>query len=197
MKTQKEKWVDFYKFPDTYEVSDMGKLRNKITKKISNPILSKEGYYSYSIYQNGKRYRFRANRVVYFSFNPQTPTYLDIHHLDHNKKNNKLSNLGAIDRRTHSSMHAKIRILAGTANPPPISKKGAENHNFNGFVLALCPKTFEVKHKMAGVYELESLGFNRGNVYSVIRGTRKSHKGFTFVKDFKYSQIEVGQYFSK
>jgi hypothetical protein len=191
MNTQKEKWVDAYYFPEKYEVSNFGKLRNKLTKKLHKPSKRKEGYYQTTLVQNGNKIYVRINRLVYLSFYPDTPLHLHIHHLDHDRANNKLSNLGAIDIRAHSSMHVQMRIMSGNFN----LIKGKKHPSFKGTIVALCPKTYEIKHVIIGRHEIDSLGFNFSAVYKVLRNELKSYKGFTFKRTLDDSTLKVGKIF--
>jgi hypothetical protein len=192
MKVIKEKWVDTYYFPEKYEVSNFGRLRNKLTKKLHKFTKSKEGYYHTTLTQNGNKIYARANRLVYLSFYPDTPLHLHIHHLDHDRANNRLSNLGAMDNRAHNSMHVQMRILSGNFN----LVKGKKHPSFKGTIVALCPKTYEIKHVIVGRHEIESLGFNFSAVYKVLRNELKSYKGFIFKRSIDNSNIQVGKIFN-
>jgi hypothetical protein len=195
MKIVKEKWADGYYFPDKYEVSDLGRVRNKITKRIYKASLERTGYLSIFLRNKGQRVFVRVHRLVYLSFNPQTPLSLNVHHLDHIRNNNKLSNLGAIDHKTHASMHAKIRISSGTF--PQILKKGAENISYKGRVIAICPQTNIIKHIMCGKSEMRNLGFRSSKISLVVNGFRKRHRGLFFKRIPDILNFKVGQLFSE
>lgn len=53
----------------------------------------------------GKRHNKYLHRVVFEAFNGEVPNR-DVHHIDENKRNNSLDNLEAVERSSHSSMHA-------------------------------------------------------------------------------------------
>jgi hypothetical protein len=188
MNTQKEKWVDAYYFPEKYEVSNFGILRNKLTKKLHKSSQNKDGYYHTSLAQNGNKIYVRTHRLVYLSFYPDTPLHLHIHHLDHDPVNNRLSNLGAMDNRAHNSMHVQMRIMSGNFN----LVKGKKHPSFKGTIVALCPKTYEIKYVIVGRHEIESLGFNFSAVYKVVRNELKSYKGLIFKRVNDISDIKIG-----
>lgn len=48
----------------------------------------------------------RLHRVVWEYFNGSIPTGYDIHHKDHNKKNNDIENLTCVSRKEHRRIHA-------------------------------------------------------------------------------------------
>jgi hypothetical protein len=192
MKTQIEKWIDAYYFPEKYEVSSFGKVRNKITKKIYKISIDSNGYKIIMLREKGQRITTRLHRLVYLSFNPSTPLSLNIHHLDHDKSNNKLSNLGAIDHKTHASIHAKLRISYGTFTS---YKKGSKNFRYKGRVIALCPETYKIKHIMCGSYEMKSLGFCDSGVSRAVNNYTKHYKKLFFKRIPDNLNVKIGDIF--
>lgn len=180
MKVKKEKWVDTYYFGHKYEISNTGVVRHKSTKKVYKTAVSYKGYEIITINYKSKRITIPVHRLEYLSFFPDTPISQDIHHLDGVKLNNKLSNLGAIDKRVHCSMHIRERIKLGTWHLNKTPRYGADNSQFKGTIFAICPKTNEIVHQINGTLELRKLGFHSSNVSRVILGQRKKHKGFIF-----------------
>ena len=63
----------------------------------------KSGYYL-SSYIEGKR--IRLHRYIWEKVNGKIPKGYDIHHIDHNKDNNDISNLELISSITHQKIHA-------------------------------------------------------------------------------------------
>jgi hypothetical protein len=192
MKKEKEIWVDSYYYPEQYEVSNLGRLRNKKTQLIRKPSLDNDGYFKFNLSNKSKQITITAHRLTYLSFNPKTPLSLNIHHIDNNKTNNKLKNLGAIDHKSHSSLHAKIRLAMGTLHLVSAPKKGINNHSCNGSVIAICPNTFQIKYKMAGNYEMKKLGFQPSGISKAINGQLKQYKKFVFKRISKTSTIKIG-----
>jgi hypothetical protein len=64
-----------------------------------------------------------------------------------------------------------------------------------GFVIAICPNTFEVKYKMAGNYEMKNLGFHPASVSKAIKGKVKQYKNFIFKRIPFNLNVEIGQIF--
>lgn len=61
------------------------------------------GYKQIKLRLNGKRYNRYVHRLVWEAFNGPIPENFEINHIDHDKSNNKLSNLELV---THSeNMH--------------------------------------------------------------------------------------------
>lgn len=85
-----EKWVDTYCCPDV-EVSNLGRVRDKITHKRHKGTLDKKtGYVLVSI----KNKTYKLHRIVLKSFtNPEEEKDQIVDHIDGNRTNNCLSNL--------------------------------------------------------------------------------------------------------
>lgn len=88
-----EDWKTSVEFP-AYEVSTLGRIRNKATGKILKPLLDK-GYHRVNIYEAGKMYRRSVHRLVLSAFipNEDAKTKCQVNHKDGNKTNNHLENL--------------------------------------------------------------------------------------------------------
>lgn len=93
-----EKWVGLkYKdidFSSKYEISNLGKVRNKETKQILKTYLDKDGYVLIALREpgtTGSPKCMRIHRLLMWNFVKQCD--LEIDHIDMNKQNNDLSNL--------------------------------------------------------------------------------------------------------
>ena len=90
-----ENFIDIPGF-DNYQVSDMGRVRNKTTGKIKKNSLNKRNGYLFSgLMNNGKFYNKRVHQLVAMAFLNHTPcgNKIVVHHIDEDKTNNNLSNL--------------------------------------------------------------------------------------------------------
>jgi len=84
-----EKWKTIKDFPN-YEISNMGKCRNK-NKKFLQGTQVKSGYLKYGLgYNNRKK---SAHRLVALAFLPNPNNYNSVDHIDRNKLNNNVDNL--------------------------------------------------------------------------------------------------------
>jgi hypothetical protein len=181
MKKDKEIWVDSYSDPHLYSVSNMGRVKNK--KR--NTFLSVNQQRGYNLVSLRKKQR-RLARLVYFSFNPKTPKYLHIHHKDHNRSNDRLNNLEPIDQKLHTSMHNKIR---GT-KPPSLS--GKNNPRWKGRIIAINLVTKKIDYIMSSPSEMKSCGFLPAAIYSVICGTKNTHRNYFFKRINNDFHVNVG-----
>ena len=87
-----EHWV---KYNDIYEVSDLGRLKNIKTNKITFGSINKNSGY---IRWNLQGHEEQAHRLIYKLFHPEE-TIKFINHIDGNRNNNKLSNLENVSQR--------------------------------------------------------------------------------------------------
>lgn len=91
---EKEQWV---KYNDTYEVSDLGRLKNVKTNRITFGCISKNSGY---VRWNLQGHEEQAHRLVYKLFHPDE-TILTINHIDGCRNNNRLSNLENVSQRVN------------------------------------------------------------------------------------------------
>jgi len=191
MSIQKEIWVDSYCFPERYLVSNLGRVFNKRTKKFMKIGLDGRKQYPYLIlaYKNQKK-GYRLHRLVYLSFYPNTDISNDIHHLDQNIFNNKLSNLQALPHGAHRSMHA---ILSGKKPPLLIGK---DNPHFKGRIVAINEKTQAITHIFSGESDIKlNSEFSPSRVYEVARAVKKLHKNHYFKRIPNDLNVEIGEIF--
>ena len=87
-KQEKETWKVIKGFSN-YEVSTLGKLRNKGTK-VQLKLNEKGGYYHVSITNNEKKSKsMKIHRLIALTFIPNAENKETVNHIDHNKLNNK------------------------------------------------------------------------------------------------------------
>lgn len=89
-----EEWVDCC-FSDKHEVSNLGRVRDKLTKRLLGYKNSK-GYLSVGF---GQQSNLALHRVIYFSFHPELLQDKDLYVIDHvngKRDDNRIENLRAI-----------------------------------------------------------------------------------------------------
>ncbi|MGN1342040.1 MAG: NUMOD4 domain-containing protein [Bacilli bacterium] len=87
----KEEWKKINDFD--YEISNLGNLRTLNTKELKKLQLDKDGYYTTTLWKNGKSYFKRINRLVAEAFIPNPDNLPVVNHKDENKSNNHVDNL--------------------------------------------------------------------------------------------------------
>lgn len=86
-----EIWEDIKGYPN-YEVSNLGRVKNKNRNKIIKNFFNK-GYKLVSLNKNNKRKTFRLHRLVAEAFIPNPDNLPQVNHKDEDKTNNRVDNL--------------------------------------------------------------------------------------------------------
>ncbi len=86
-----EEWREFQKY-NNYEVSNLGKVRNKKTGRILKSACN-GGYLSVGLSRNGKSKTFRVHQLVGLCFIENPENKPQINHIDKDGTNNKYNNL--------------------------------------------------------------------------------------------------------
>jgi len=76
-----------------YEVSDLGRIRRKLNKRIRKPSTAGQGYYSIVVSTKGKNIGHYIHRLVAKAFLGAIPKGMEVSHKNGNKKDNRASNL--------------------------------------------------------------------------------------------------------
>lgn len=143
-----------------YLVSPCGEVRNCLTNHVFKPSKSKAGYLTVGIRNDkGKRVFKLVHRLVYETYVGAVPEGLVVDHIDNDPTNCQLSNLQAITQR--DNINRKFANL-----PCPILK-----HTNGGRVRVTLPYK-DFCHK---------LGLQDTNFGQLLKGKRKSHKGWSLL----------------
>lgn len=100
MRTSKEEsllevWRPIVGFEGIYEVSSEGRVKRVKdgANNILKPFPNKKGYLIVDLRDCGRRWSVQVHRLVALAFIPNPMGYLEINHIDENKKNNAAINL--------------------------------------------------------------------------------------------------------
>ena len=94
MENLQEEWKDvpIEYYANAYKVSSFGDIYSNFSKK-NRKIEAKKGYQKISLNHKAKSRTFRVHVLVALAFLPNPDNLYVVHHIDHNKTNNKASNL--------------------------------------------------------------------------------------------------------
>jgi hypothetical protein len=160
-----ENWVSLYNYEDYFEVSNLGRIRNKKTKRILKSSKCKKGYENIRLFISKQNFKsHKVHRLILSSFSdikfaPQ------VNHINGVKCDNRLENL-EWSNNSHNIKHAWATGLF-----KPIQKKSLENHNSKFYL-----------HKEYGIYKNINDLANEFNIY---RGNVKKNN----IINLKYIQV--------
>lgn len=152
-----EKWKIVDESNGNYEVSNLGRVRNRNTGKILKPIL-KNGYYQVNFAYGIDKW-FLIHRLVAKAFVENPHEYAYFNHIDENKRNNNFENL----EWCSAQYNATYGIGALARNHKVIQK------NRNGSIVKVWNSLKEAS---------EHLGVHYQSISRVCRGERKTLAGF-------------------
>lgn len=134
-----EIWKPVLNFEDSYEVSNLGRVRSKermvVSRwktlfKVNSKILAFRdnglGYKSVTLFKNGKRYYFFVHIIVINAF--EGKQNFEVNHKDRNPLNNRLENLEYVNRRENVTHYS-------TSNTGLV---GAYKRKSGGYVSEIC-----------------------------------------------------------
>lgn len=152
-----EEWRIINDFPN-YEVSNLGRVRNKKTGYLLKPLLNNDDYLYVDLYKiPQKPVHNRIHRLVADAFLGPSPD-LVVNHKDGDKHNNVLSNIEWVTAKENSTLASK----AGLYKTHPI-------------------KIVETDEKFRSVKDCaRAIGVHPSDVNHVISGAKDSIKGLTF-----------------
>ena len=115
-----EEWRVSEEIPN-YEISSLGRIRNIKTGTIRNLYKGTGGYLRIVIGLDNRQRNFRVHQLVAKAFLPNPNSYTVVHHKDHNRSNNVVSNLEwttpkqntryAIENGSFKAPSSKARLL--------------------------------------------------------------------------------------
>lgn len=101
---------------DMYQVSNLGRIRNKNTGKVLKPAYQPSGYTIVCLRKDGKNNTEPVRRIVMNAFNPiDNSNKYDIIHIDNDKTNNAVDNLKWVTRKynmaNNNSVSTELKCL--------------------------------------------------------------------------------------
>ena len=163
----KELWKELDDLPN-YEISNMGRLRNKNTLRILKTRISKLGYEQITITYGGEKYFRTIHRLVATAFLINPDNKPEVNHIDENKLNNSVGNLEWVTRKENLNHGAWKLKKIQSRDKAIYAYKDGEVLEFPS--TKICAQT---------------LGLIPTNVTQALKrlnkdGSKKTIKGFTF-----------------
>lgn len=90
---KKEMWKDIKGYEEKYQVSNLGRVKNKQRDFILKQTKDNNGYLKVALSKNKYIKHFRVHRLVAMSFLENENNYKYVNHINENKEDNRLENL--------------------------------------------------------------------------------------------------------
>lgn len=155
---------------DNYEVSNHGRVRNKITGRIMKPAMTYKGYLKAQIRQDGKQRGFFIHRLVAKAFLPNPDNLPQVDHLDNDKTNNHVENLEWVtgEENHRRKMEDGLNVSPENSGRPKIP---VEQYDLEGNLIAKYQSIAEA---------VENTGLRQSGISSVLAGRYKQTCGYVF-----------------
>ena len=172
-----EIWKKIKDYEGLYEVSNLGRVRDK-NGKIKALYKQNKGYYYLSLYYNGKTYHPTIHRLVAEHFLEKENGMNQVNHIDGNKSNNIVSNLEWCNQQLNYN-HGMKKFLY--------------SHNENHYFAKL------TNEKVKIIPVLYSIGFTRTTVARILNvdtsSLRAIENGISYRElNLDFSKISITKY---
>ena len=128
----KEIWKDINGFEKLYQISNLGRVKNKKTNRIRKNILWNR-YLTITLTKNGKSYLKKVHRLVAEAFCPNPNKYNIVNHIDNNHQNNIYTNLEWCSQKENVN-HTKNLIYGENSNTKDLYIEKEKRKRKNGIV---------------------------------------------------------------
>lgn len=154
-------WI---KADETYQVNELGEIRNSITNHTVKQTLNCNGYYVFG--KNGKT--VSSHKFIWESFNGPIPEGMEINHKNEVKTDNRICNLELLSHKENVNYGTRNKRISDKMTNGKLSKPILQ-YSKNGEFIAEFPSIREVTR---------TLGFNNGNISSCLTGRLKTACGY-------------------
>ena len=161
-----EIWKDKKYYEGRYQVSSCGRVKslkrkNVLKEKILKPYVDKDGYLTVAL--NNPRKTFLVHRLVAEAFIPNPDNLPQVNHKDENKQNNVVSNLEWCDVKYNNEYNNGQKRRAIKRLKP---------------ILQYTLEGEFVREWESAIQAEREGGFSSTHICNVLKGKRKTHKGF-------------------
>lgn len=158
-----ERWEQIKDYEGLYEVSNLGRIRNKKTGRILKPLKNTNGYLRLDLCKNGIRRAAKVHRLVAEAFIPNPQNLPCVNHKDENKINNCLDNLEWCTYEYNNNYGTIKERISEKISKPVLQ------YDLLGNFIREWPSIIKVE---------EELGINDGNISSCCSGRLKTAGGY-------------------
>ena len=160
-----EEWTDIKDYEYKYEVSSLGRVRNKITHRILTHGLNKNGYHRVNLYNDsGMKSKF-VHRLVAQAFIPNPDNKPQVNHIDEDKTNTIVSNLEWMTAKENNNYGTRTERVSKIQSVPILVIDIATGETNEYYGMNECAR---------------QLNIDVGNISKAVNGILKQYKGYIF-----------------
>lgn len=165
-------WKDIIGYEGLYEVSDTGRVRNKITQRVFRCSLGTTGYHQVHLRKNSKPRTYLVHRLVAQAFLINENKLPQVNHVDEDKSNNDVSNLEWCTPKQNANHGTRIERITNSINYSVVGKKNSKpikQINKDSAVVRIWNSIKECQRET---------GFDASNIIKCCKGKAKTSYGF-------------------
>jgi hypothetical protein len=165
---REELWKIIPSFTD-YEASNMGQIRNRLTKKIISSC-ENGGYYQLHLYRQKIRHALKLHRVIAEAFIPNPDNKEHVNHKNKDRGDNSVENLEWMTVQENNDHKVTVGVKRKDVNGRPIWKCD--------IVTRARIQRYDNTHDAALALNKDKVASVKSNIRSALCGTIKSSHGF-------------------
>lgn len=170
-----EEWLDITGYENMYQVSSLGRVRNRNTGYILKPLM-KKGYQVVNLYSNKKMKTHAIHRLVAQAFIPNLQQLPQVNHKDENKVNNCAGNLEWCTAYYNNNYGTRNKRISDSVKALSVDRKYLRKTRA---VLQIEKSSGQVVKEYRSITEAaKANGFHRGNIYWCCIGKRNEASGY-------------------
>ena len=177
-----EKWKDIAGYEGIYQISNLGRVKNTVTKEIKKQSDNGKGYKSVNLWKQNKGQTFYIHRLVAGAFIENTLNKPEVHHIDSDRSNNTVENLTWVTTKENNNLGKHIERMTKNkrwieTRSTSMAKAREKSIVINSY------KTKFTKGDFVKVFEslaqgARELGLDKGGCTRVANGKQKHTHGY-------------------
>lgn len=164
-----------------YSASADGRIYSHKTERWLKPNISRNGYESVELFNEGVGKRMFIHRLIAITFIPNPENKEQVNHKDENKRNNSLENLEWSTRRENMNYGTRILRQINSTDYTTERRKNIARKNGKAAAKSVLQisRTGEIINRFDSIVEAQkALSVKRSHIVECCRGKRKSSNGY-------------------